>query len=109
MKALTATDATLVHLNHSLDFNIEANAIVCQVGMIIKQNGQPVVHHCQKLSDAQKNYTTVEKELQSVVEMLHTFCSTLPGTKIAVHMDHKNFTHSLLVHCTACHALAFTP
>ena len=92
---LMAMDAVSVHLDHNLGFDIEADASNCQLGAIVKQNGHPVVHCSQKLSATQKNCTTIEKELLSVAEMLHTFCSMLLGTKIVVHTDHKNPTHKL--------------
>ena len=88
-------DAIFVYPDHNLGFNVEANASDYQLGTVMKQNGRPVAHHSQKLSAAQKNYMTIEKELLIVVEMLCTFCSMLLGANILVHTDHKNLTHKL--------------
>ena len=78
-----------------------------QLGVVMKQNGRPDAYYSWKLSAAQKNYTSVEKQLLSVVEMLHAFCSMLLGAKILVHMDHKNLTHKLSQFM--CYALASAP
>ena len=66
-------DAALVYADLNLGFNVEADASDYQLGAVKNKSGRPVAHCFQKLSVAQKNCTTVEKEFLSVVAMLHTF------------------------------------
>ncbi|WP_423787650.1 RNase H-like domain-containing protein, partial [Klebsiella pneumoniae] len=40
------------------------------------------------LNDAQKNYTTIEKELLAVVYAIDKFRSYLIGSKVIVYTDH---------------------
>ena len=46
--------------------------------------------YLQKLNDAQKCYTTTEKELLAIVETLKEFKNILLGQRIVVYTDHKN-------------------
>ncbi|RVW46414.1 Retrovirus-related Pol polyprotein from transposon 297 [Vitis vinifera] len=62
-----------------------------------KEDGKPyVVYYASKtLNDAQKNYTTTEKELLAVVFALDKFRNYLLGTSIVIFTDHSALKYLL--------------
>ena len=82
MKALISTDTLLAYPDPTKPYDVESDVSNYHLGSVIKQNIRPVAYFSRKLNSAQKNYTTIEKELPSIVETFKEFRSILLGSCI---------------------------
>ena len=63
----------LTYPNFEEIFDIYTDASHTQLGVVISQKGSPIAFYSRKLNSAQTRYTTTERELLAIVEMLKEF------------------------------------
>jgi len=102
MKILAHRDCLLQWPKHNAPFKINTDSSDCQLGGVIKQFGYPVAYCSRKLSPAQKNYTTIQKECLGIVKTLKECRTLLLGNTIVINCDHKNLTHNFTKFNTQC-------
>ena len=91
-------DVLLSYPDFNKPFDIHTDASSSQLGAVISQEGKPVAWYSRKLNDAQTRYTTTERELLSIIEILKEFKTILLGHNIRVYTDHKNLTFNTLIY-----------
>jgi hypothetical protein len=79
MCLLMAADAFAAYPDHNKRSDVYTDASDFQLGAFIIQEGRPVAYFSRKLTKSQQNYTTMEKEMLSIVATLEEFevCSSL--------------------------------
>ena len=88
--------------NWQLPFEVMCDASDLAIGAVLGQREERkpyVVYYASKtLNEAQRNYTTIEKELLAVVYALDKFRAYLVGSDIIIFTDHSDLKYLLTKH-----------
>ncbi|KAL1299995.1 hypothetical protein AAHE18_18G148100 [Arachis hypogaea] len=92
LKAKLVTAPVISAPDWTLPFELMCDASDHAIGAVLGQRHDKLLHviyyASRVLNDAQKNYTTTEKELLAVVYAIDKFRSYLVGSKVIVYTDH---------------------
>ncbi len=82
MKRLISQDIMLAYPQFDKPFVIYTDASNEQLGAVIMQDERPIAYYSRKLIGAEKNYTTGEQEILSIVETLKSFKTSYMGIRL---------------------------
>jgi len=92
LKELLTSTPVIQPPDWNIPFEIMCDASDYAVGVVLGQRigkaSHAIYYASRTLNDAQRNYSTTEKELLAIVFALEKFRSYLLGTKIIVYSDH---------------------
>lgn len=79
----------LTYFNPKKKHTIQTDASKKGLGAVLLQDGQPVVYASRSLTDAEQNYSNIERELLGVVFALERLHHYVYGYTVTVQTDHK--------------------
>lgn len=82
----------LVPFDETKDIEIQADASIGGLGCNIMQDGKPIAFASRTLTDTERRYSQIEKELLSIVFACNKFRFYTYGRKIRIVNDHKPLT-----------------
>lgn len=79
----------LTYFNHEKKLILSVDASKFALGATILHDGQPIAYASVSLTDAQKNYAQIEKELFAILFGCTRFHQYVYGSDVTVETDHK--------------------
>ncbi|XP_046640221.1 uncharacterized protein K02A2.6-like [Daphnia pulicaria] len=89
LKSALSSLPVLRLFDHSLPLVVSVDASPVGIGAVLLQNNQPIAYSSTSLTDTQKRYFQIEKELLAVQFGLMRFRQYVYGQMVVVETDHK--------------------
>lgn len=89
VKKLVSDSPLLAYYDPNKELTLENDASEYGLGSALLQDGQPIAFASRSLSQSEKNYAQIEKELLAVVYGLQKFHHYTYGRNVTVITDHK--------------------
>ncbi len=90
IKRLFAEDPCLAPFDVYAPLSLATDASATGLGAVLLQHGRPVLYAARSLTDAEKRYSTIEKELLAVVFALRRCHFYTYGRVVRILTDHKS-------------------
>ena len=82
IKRILARNNLLTYPDFNETFKIHIDARAFQLGAVTRQKGKPIHLYSRELTDDQKRYTVIDREILSIVETLKEFRTILLSQKV---------------------------
>jgi hypothetical protein len=89
LKAMLASAPVLAYFSPEKDITVQCDASQSGLGAVIIQDGRVVEYASRALTDTEKNYAQIEKELLSIIWGLNRFDCYVYARRIVVQNDHR--------------------
>jgi transposase InsO family protein len=88
-KELLTNAPVLAYPDFTKTFNLTTDASNIAIGSVLSQSNRPIAFYSRTLNSAEKNYSTIERELLAIVESTKHFRPYLYGKHFEIETDHK--------------------
>lgn len=88
-KELLVNAPILAYPDFTKPFVLTTDASNVALGSVLSQNRRPVAYYSRTLNSAEKNYSTIEKELLAIVDSTKHFRPYLYGRHFTIETDHN--------------------
>ena len=89
IKALITSAPVLAYFDNKRSVTVQCDASESGLGAVLLQNSKPVCYASRALTQAERNYAQIEKELLAIVFACERFDQYLYGRLVKVDSDHK--------------------
>jgi hypothetical protein len=89
LKEKISTTPILALLNLQHTFEIETDANIYAMGVVLTQYRKPICYHSKTFNQVVVNYPTYDKELYALIQSVKKWKHYLLGKEIIIHTDHQ--------------------
>ena len=89
LKRLVSTAPVLRFYNVDEPVTVSVDASSKGLGVVLLQNGQPVAYGSKALSETQKRYAQIEREMLAILYGCQKFDHYIYGRRVVIETDHK--------------------
>lgn len=88
-KELLTNAPILAYPDFEKQFKLTCDASNVAIGSVLTQSNRPIAYYSRTLNSAEKNYSTIEKELLSILDSTKHFRPFLFGQNFIIETDHN--------------------